>query len=112
MKKFVESNIRPCRRFTLFDSSPWSFLDTGVQVRKMNFKLIFAPSLESVPVSRPNLVNIYFRDFGTSSAISRTQKQVQVIFANVACGVVLFASLLKLAFDLERLTSKFCLLPP
>ena len=41
----LESNIRHSRNFSLFDGTPWSFLKTGVRVRKVNFKIIFASSL-------------------------------------------------------------------
>ena len=56
--------IRHYRSFSLFYSLPWFFPKTGLQNRMSNFNIIFALSSGSLPVSRQNLVNLYFPDFG------------------------------------------------
>ena len=71
-----ESNIRLSRSFSLFDSPPTFFPKTGLQVRMSNFKTILAPFLGSFPVSRQDLVNLYWPDFGVCSANQCTQNQI------------------------------------
>ena len=71
-----ESDIRHSRSFSLFCSPPWFFPKTGLQVRMSNFNINFALSSGSLPISRQNLVNLYFPDFGACSANQCTQNQI------------------------------------
>ena len=52
-----ESNISHFLPFSLLDSDLWFFVESHRRVKKNNFKTIFAPSLELLPISGPNLVN-------------------------------------------------------
>ena len=54
-----ESNINHFHQISLLDSALWFFIKTRRGVRKINFKIIFAPSLGSYTMSRPSLVNLY-----------------------------------------------------
>ena len=54
-----ESNINHFHQISVLDSALWFFIKTHRGVRKINFKIIFAPSLGSYTMSRPSLVNLY-----------------------------------------------------
>ena len=93
-------------QFSVFDSAVWFFIKTRSGLRKNIFKIIFAPSLGPYGISRPYLVNLYLTDFGTCSANQCIQNQIEAIFTNFLCWVVLFGFLLKLAVDFESRISK------
>ena len=52
-----KSNIRLSRFFSSFRIALWFFLKTRFRVTNKNFKIIFAPSLGSLGVSWPTVVN-------------------------------------------------------
>ena len=52
-----ESNISHFRPFFVLNSALWIFIKTPRPVRKINFQVIFVPSLGSVAASKPSLVN-------------------------------------------------------
>ena len=85
-----ESNIMHCHSFF---SARWSslgfFFKAGLRVRMSNFTVIFAPSLRSVAVSRPILVNCYWIYFGACSANQCTQNPILLSFSSFH-GVVCF----------------------
>ena len=101
-----ESNISHFHQFSVLDSVLWLFIKTHHGLRKNIFKIHFALSLGPHKISRPYLVNLYLTDFGACSANQCIQNQIQAIFTNFPCWIVLFGFSLKLAVDLERRTSK------
>ena len=107
-----ESSISHFHQFSVLGSAIWFFIKTRCGLRNKNLEIIFAPSLWSFAVSRPNLLNLYLTNFGACSANLCTQNQILAIFTNFLCWIVLFAFLLKLAVELEtRISNKFLHLP-
>ena len=71
-----KSNIRHFRSFSFFHSVLCYFLEACFWIRKKNFKIVFAPPLGFLAVSRPSLVNWYLTDFGGYSANQCIQNQM------------------------------------
>ena len=105
-----ESKISHFRPFSKFNSPPWFFTITRRLLRKCKFKIIFSPSLGSLGISRPNLINLYLRDFGACFSNQCTQNQTKDIRAVFLFFTDLLGFFLKLAFELESVTAKQFLL--
>ena len=55
--------------------TPWSFLKACLRFGKSSSKIAFTPSLGSLTVSWPNIINLYLTDFGECFANQCTQNQ-------------------------------------
>ena len=71
-----EPNICHFHPFFLLDSALCFFVKSRRRVKKSNFKAIFAPSLGSLPVSWPNLLNLYSTNFRACYVNQCTQNQI------------------------------------
>ena len=101
-----ESNISHFPQCFLWGSAVWFFVKACLRVRKSNFKIIFLTSLGSLPVSRPNLINLYLTNFGACSANQCTQNEIKDFIAVFLCLIVLLGFFIKARIRVRSVTSK------
>lgn len=70
-----ESNLSHICQICLLDSALCFFIKIYLRVTKSNFKIIFAPSLGSLPVCQKHLLNLYLTNFGAYFPNECTQNQ-------------------------------------
>ena len=77
-------------------SALWFFLEAPLPVRKSNFKINFATSLGSLPVSQQNLINLYLTNFRACSCNQCTHskyKKFLLFFFILQCSLFFFENL-------------------